>query len=483
MSENDLTTNKSKRALQAVADGDWAITAEKLEAIVTVAARLNDKADVNALQTMRGETIEGSRVTVRDGVAIIPIKGSIFRYSSYFSDFSGGTSVSSLVNDLTTALNSSDVKAILFDVDSPGGEVTGVNELADMIFAARPRKPMTAYVGGTCASAAYWLASQAGDIATDATGRIGSIGVMAVYSDDRKFQEMSGVQDIEFISSQSPFKNAPPYKEEGKKRIQARIDALATVFVGSVARGRDVSTETVLKDFGQGDVLVGEDAIKAGLVDRLSSFEETLAELVSAHSTTTIRNKPSAKAVVKDKGQFMKTTIQTTDEAAETEIVNAVDKETYNAMQRRVEAAEAAEASAKKAREEQSAQLEKLSAQVSEMQSAALRKTLEEKAANFTGETAKHVEFMTSIAEKFGADSKELDFYVTQQNAVTAQVKAGKLFAESGTNDPINADSSAYAQLEAKAKTRATEKGISKEKAFVEVANENPDLYEKYQAE
>ncbi len=104
---------------------------------------------------------------------------------------------------------------------------------------------------------------------------LGSIGVMAVYP---KADEEG---EIEFISSQSPYKNAKPNTDAGKTKIQARIDALADVFVGAVAKNRGVTKAAVLKDFGKGDVFVGAAAIAAGLADRLGTFESLLASMVS----------------------------------------------------------------------------------------------------------------------------------------------------------------------------------------------------------
>ena len=256
---SDQNPKKLGRAFTAAVGADWMITEDGLRTLLAIAGRIKSE---KAVEAQDSEPLEYTRTCdIRDGVAIIPVDGPIFRYANLFTYFSGGTSVDVLAKDFNAALRNDKVHAIMFEVNSPGGEVTGINEFCEMIYNARSTKPVTARVGGSGCSAAYWISSACGDVVIDETAMLGSIGVMAVYLDDRKALEMEGFEEIEFISSQSPYKNSPPWTDEGKKRIQTRIDALAQVFVAKVARNRDVSVDTVLKQFGQGDVFVGEAAI------------------------------------------------------------------------------------------------------------------------------------------------------------------------------------------------------------------------------
>lgn len=230
----------------------------------------------NALAARAGRPLDGTRdVLLRDGVAIVPIIGPIVRRADFFSAVSGGTSTATIAQDLNRALDDPAVDAILLELDSPGGEATGINELARMLFEARGRKPVTAYVEGLGASAAYWIASAADEIVASATAGLGSIGaVMAVY-DPQKLQS----KQIEFVSSQSPKKRMDPTTETGKASYQRIVDDLAEVFIGAVATHRGVSEDKVLSDFGQGSILIGRHAVAAGLADRLGSFEEALSGL------------------------------------------------------------------------------------------------------------------------------------------------------------------------------------------------------------
>lgn len=258
-----------------IAGKPWLIQAEALQQIAAIVERES----VHALATREGPKLEYTRTTQRrgNGVAVVPITGPIFRNANLFTDISGATSTQVLATDLQTAIDDPSVKSIVLNIDSPGGEATGINELAQMIFAARGRKPIKAYIGGTGASAAYWLASAADSITIDPTAVIGSIGVVMSVTDSSARDEKAGVKNIDIVSSQSPNKRLGASTEAGRAQAQTVVDALADVFVSAVARNRSVSTSKVVNDFGKGGVVVGIAAIKAGMADGIGSLESVIA--------------------------------------------------------------------------------------------------------------------------------------------------------------------------------------------------------------
>jgi ClpP class serine protease len=266
----------------------WAITEDGLRAILALVNREALDPDLarqiredratrpSALAAQAGRPLDGARgARVRDSVAIIEVVGPIVRRADMFSDISGATSAEWLARDLTVALKDTMVEAILLAVDSPGGEVTGINELAQMVFAARSQKPIWAYVEGLGASAAYWVASAAEQIIIDPTADLGSIGVVMAVPDPAKRSS----KDIEIVSSQSPNKRPDVTSERGRQLLQTIVDDTAAVFISAVARNRNTTDETVLREYGQGGVMVGRVAVAAGLADRLGSFEATLADI------------------------------------------------------------------------------------------------------------------------------------------------------------------------------------------------------------
>jgi ClpP class serine protease len=263
----------------------WLIQRESLETILAIAQRYGDP---EALQARQGRPLDNTRtVTMRDGVAVIPVTGPVFRYANIFTEISGATSTGVLARDIQAAIDNPYVRGIVLDFNTPGGEATGINELANLIAAGRKQKPIKAYGGGTVASAGYWLASAADEIIIDETALLGSIGVVMSYLDTSARDAKSDVRTIEIVSSQSPDKRIDPATDEGRAKVQTIVDALADTFVSAVARNRGVSVDTVVSDFGRGGVLVGAAAVEAGMADRLGSLEAVIAELAGSASKST----------------------------------------------------------------------------------------------------------------------------------------------------------------------------------------------------
>ena len=279
------------RALQAALAEPWAITAEGLELVLSVAARENN-VSIEALEAYRSKHVPtAERLHERGAVAIIEARGPLFRRANLFTSISGATSYDVMARDLRAALDNPAYRSIIINFDTPGGEVTGVDELAKAIRVGKAVKPIVAYVGGSAASAGYWLASQASEIVIAETAFLGSIGVRAAFQDTSKKDEEAGRR--EFISSQSPGKRTDLSSDEGKARIQNTIDALADVFIATVAKGRGVKPDDVIAKFGGGDVLIGSAAVAAGMADRIGTYEAVIAELAGRGPTPPNRKRIS----------------------------------------------------------------------------------------------------------------------------------------------------------------------------------------------
>lgn len=260
----------------------WAITEEGLKLVLAVASRDEFFSEVRkeALNSRDGAPLENAKmVSLLDGVAVLPISGPLFRHATLLTKVSAAGSYEQIMRDFKRSVDSDEVKAIVLDIDSPGGEVHGCGELSTFIYNNRGKKPIIAYVSGMMCSAAYWLGSAADEIITDPSGVIGSIGVRTVMVDDSKRDEMAGIREYDIVSSQSPYKVADASRPEDRDRVRDGLSAMATVFVDDVARNRGVSADTVLKEFGKGDTFVGKDAIGAGLVDKVGNLEFTIKEL------------------------------------------------------------------------------------------------------------------------------------------------------------------------------------------------------------
>ena len=233
------------------------------------------------LETIPGDPLPGTRNTkVRDGVAIIPIIGPIFPRANLFTEWSGAVNLSQVALDFNTALNSDTVHSIVIKFDTPGGQITGISEFAQMIFDAGckrgKRKALFGFGEGLVASAGMWIASALDRLFITNTSALGSIGVAVAYLDTSKRDEARGVKEIEIISSQSPKKRANPTTDTGRAEIQRVVDDLADVFIKEVARFRDVTAEEVAEKFGEGGLIIGQKAIDRNMADELGSLESVI---------------------------------------------------------------------------------------------------------------------------------------------------------------------------------------------------------------
>ena len=282
-------------AFDLISAQPWAITQEALATISAIARRENDS--VEAVEARLGRPLQNARdVTLRGSVAVVPVTGPVFRYANLMTDVSGATSLEMLARDFTAALEDPAVSAIILNIDSPGGQAAGIAEFAHMVRAGTAKKSVVAYVGGTAASAAYWIASAVSRVVMSKTGMVGSIGAVVAIDTNRA---KAGV--VEIVSAQSPKKRADVSTDEGRAQIQSLINAMAQVFIDDVAANRNVSADKVLADFGQGDMRMGADAVRLGMADQVSTLEQVLAELnapMSAPMSTPKNSTPKGPAIM-----------------------------------------------------------------------------------------------------------------------------------------------------------------------------------------
>lgn len=213
-------------------------------------------------------------ISYHGSAGVINISGIISRNQDMLANFLGygSASIENIAKDFQKLIDNEDVKSIILDFDTPGGTITGVNELAEIIYNARGKKPIKAYVTGMACSAGYFLASACDEIIIDEMGQVGSIGVMRVV-------QKKDNKTIIFKSSQSPMKNVEPESEIGKTEYQSKVDYLASIFIDKVAKYRNITADEVIKKGNHGSILIGADAVSAGLADRLGSMDGLINEL------------------------------------------------------------------------------------------------------------------------------------------------------------------------------------------------------------
>jgi signal peptide peptidase SppA len=221
------------------------------------------------------------------GVAVIPIHGVISRRSSLVSSISqpSGTSIDQLEPMLQEAMDDPNIRAIMLDVDSPGGSVQGIQEFADQIQEARSHKPVVAHVDGMCASAAYWLASQADSIVATRGSQVGGIGVYATVEDSHRQQEAEGV-DVHIIRSQRLKGAGSPGTKldaDAQGAIQEQVDAYAELFAESLSRSRASLDADAISRL-DGRVLLAANAVEHNLIDGVGNFNDTVRSVATSNN-------------------------------------------------------------------------------------------------------------------------------------------------------------------------------------------------------
>jgi capsid assembly protease len=217
--------------------------------------------------------------TQAGGTMLIPVQGYIVpRSNAMLEAWYGVTGISRIKAQLREAIANPSVGRIVFDVDSPGGSVEGVAELASEILAARGKKPITAVANGLMASAAYWIGSAADEIIVTPSGMVGSIGVLAVHEEVSGMLAREGVA-VTLITAGKYKAEANPYEplgEEARAAIQHEVDHFYGMFVAAVAKGRGVKPAEVRGGFGEGRVVNAAEAVGLGMADRVATFDDVL---------------------------------------------------------------------------------------------------------------------------------------------------------------------------------------------------------------
>lgn len=269
--------------LKAVYDTPWAIVPSKLDAIVEL-IRLR----AAGVDTGYNAQASRPRASKQGKIAVIPMVGVVSQRMNMFSDFSGGTSTELLKSQITEAINDPNVKSIVLDIDSPGGSVYGVSELADFIYEARQKKHITAVANSMAASAAYWIGAAASEFVVTPGGDVGSIGVYTAHQDVSKLEESIGVKTTLISAGKKKVSGNPyePLNDEAKADIQQRVDEYYGEFIKSVARYRGTNATAVQNGFGQGSIVSAKQAVKEGMVDRIATLDDVLAGMGAVNLRT-----------------------------------------------------------------------------------------------------------------------------------------------------------------------------------------------------
>lgn len=226
---------------------------------------------------------------VERGIAVLPVSGTLVHKFGYVKPLSGMTGYDGIATRLHQAIADPDVKGLLLDIDSPGGEVAGAFDTTDLIARAREQKPVWALASDAACSAAYLIASACTRRLITQTGAVGSIGVLVAHRSVEKALELAGV-DVTLIYSGAhkvdgnPFEQLP---EAVREHIQTSIDSTRDQFAQKVAGYTGLKKSRVLAT--EAAVYIGGDAIKAGLADEIVNYADAIGVMADALKTRTER--------------------------------------------------------------------------------------------------------------------------------------------------------------------------------------------------
>jgi len=226
-----------------------------------------------SLNNQKHPTFKNIKHSIKSNVertAIIPIHGILTKKPGAFDKMLGMTSYEQIEVQVKQALEDSSIETILLDIDSPGGEVNGIFDLADFVYQSRAKKRIIAIANDDAYSAAYAIASSAEKIFLTRTSGVGSIGVIASHIDQSGFDEKQGIKYTTVFagSKKNDLNPHEPMTSESLESLQKEVDRLYEMFLQLIARNRGLSIEKIRST--EAGLYFGENAVEIGLADGIT---------------------------------------------------------------------------------------------------------------------------------------------------------------------------------------------------------------------
>lgn len=280
----------------------WAIEERALEALIEM-ARVSASVGFDLKAAWGDMAPPAESAQPQSGVGVIPIRGTLKQHDSqnFFDFLFGGASTEAISGQLKAFLADASIRAIVLDIDSPGGSSYGVSELANEIMAARGQKPILAVANSVAASAAFWVGAAADRLYATPGALVGSVGVYIMHEDISKMAEDLGVK-VTFVQAgknKTRGNEFEPLADEDVAHFQAIVDETYATMVNDIARGRGVTAAQVRSGYGEGDILTATQAKKAGMIDGIKTLAEVITEAQTARPRA-LKAGPAAEAVIPD---------------------------------------------------------------------------------------------------------------------------------------------------------------------------------------
>ncbi len=229
-----------------------------------------------------------------DKIAVITMRGLI-------SSSLPGSVTDSMVDDMRAALqqarDDSRVKAIVLEIDSPGGEVTASDAIYSALVKARSRKPVVVYMDSLAASGGYYVSCGGKFLMANETTITGSIGVIIQTLNYEQLFNKVGLASVVFKSGKfkDMLNGARPITPEERELVQNFIMKTYDKFLGIVAKERNLPADLLRNTIADGRILSGKEAFEHKLIDGLGELDDAYGkakELGSAPDAKVVKYGP-----------------------------------------------------------------------------------------------------------------------------------------------------------------------------------------------
>lgn len=275
----------------------------KLDVILSVVGQRMGMADVPAMPMMDMAAFQRPpSVAAPEGVAVIPIHGSLVKRSLGMEAASGLTSYGEIAAMLDAALADPQVSGILLDIDSPGGEASGSFELARRVREVAAQKPVWAVANDAAYSAAYAIAASAQRLFVTETGGVGSIGVIALHVDQSVKDAKDGYHYTAITAGAHKNDYSPhePLSDAARTELQGEVDRLYAIFTEHVAAMRSLDLDAVRAT--EAGLFFGTNAVTQGLADGVQTLEAALSQFhsyLNARQSALTRSPSQVRGVIR----------------------------------------------------------------------------------------------------------------------------------------------------------------------------------------
>ncbi|WP_025662601.1 S49 family peptidase [Rhizobium sp. IBUN] len=236
------------------------------------------------MRTPGGRSLPGGAYMDLDGIAVLPIVGSLVRRGSWLDAECGMMSYGLIQNAVADILMDSTIRGLMLEIDSSGGEANGCFDCADFIRSASAAtgKPVWAHANEIMCSAAYAIGSSAKQIWVARTSEVGSIGVLGAHVDVSEADKARGMKWTYLYAGAYKTDGNPhePLGDGPRARMQADVDGLYDMFLELVSKNRRMTTKRARET--KADVFRGAKAVTAGLADKVGTLDSAL-EAFSGH--------------------------------------------------------------------------------------------------------------------------------------------------------------------------------------------------------